>query len=172
MKRFIKISSFVLVAILICVSLTLGVFAEAANTVAEETVDYGKAFSSERLSLAGMTALLGIVMIFSVLAILYIVVSISKIFLYDIPRKRTQRNDAEKEEKEDTPVSVPTAEPMTDAVVEAVPEYAEDDAEIAAAITAAIAVMLSGDEYKNEFAGGFRVVSFKRSATGSAWNKR
>ena len=50
-----------------------------------------------------------------------------------------------------------------------VPEH--DEGELAAVITAAIAAMLDSEEYKNEFVGGFRVVSFKRS-TERAWNKK
>ena len=40
-----------------------------------------------------------------------------------------------------------------------------------AAITAAIAAMIESGDYGNEFAGGFRVVSFKRSTKG-AWNRK
>ena len=52
-----------------------------------------------------------------------------------------------------------------------IPAPVHDDGEIAAVITAAIAAMLDSEEYKNEFVGGFRVVSFKRSTDG-AWNKK
>jgi hypothetical protein len=42
---------------------------------------------------------------------------------------------------------------------------------IVAVITAAIAAMIESGDYGNEFAGGFRVVSFKRSTKG-AWNRK
>ena len=47
----------------------------------------------------------------------------------------------------------------------------QDDGELIAVITAAIAAMIESGDYKNEFVGGFRVVSFKRN-TGGAWNRK
>ena len=47
----------------------------------------------------------------------------------------------------------------------------QDDGELIAVITAAIAAMIESGDYKNEFVGGFRVVSFKRTTSG-AWNKK
>ena len=47
---------------------------------------------------------------------------------------------------------------------------AQDDGQLIAVITAAVAAMIES-EYKDEFSGGFRVVSFKRSAKG-AWNRK
>ena len=51
------------------------------------------------------------------------------------------------------------------------PSTAQDDGELVAVITAAVAAMIESSEYKNEFAGGFRVVSFKRSEK-TAWNRK
>ena len=47
----------------------------------------------------------------------------------------------------------------------------QDDGELIAVITAAIAATIESSEYKNEFVGGFRVVSFKRSEK-TAWNRK
>ena len=71
------------------------------------------------------------------------------------------------------PNSVVSAEPVAPVVnnTPAPAAQASDDGELAAVITAAIAAMIESGDYKNEFVGGFRVVSFKRS-TQSAWNRK
>ena len=62
----------------------------------------------------------------------------------------------------------PVVVPEQPAVAEPV---AADDGELIAVITAAIAAMIESGEYKDQFVGGFRVVSFKRSSSG-AWNRK
>lgn len=84
---------------------------------------------------------------------------------YDIPNKKKLNGDDE-EPSEETAVPVVTEVQTADAS-----DVSDDDGELAAVITAAVAAMLESEEYKNEFAGGFRVVSFKRS-TKSAWNRK
>ena len=64
-------------------------------------------------------------------------------------------------------VAAPTPAPVAAAEESA----AEDEGELIAVITAAVAAMIESGDYKNEFVGGFRVVSFKRTTSG-AWNKK
>ena len=130
----------------------------------------------DRVSYAVQGTVTGLLMVFSVLALLWGIVSLSKVFLYDIPNK--QKAEAKAEEKPAAPVPAPVAPapvpaPVAPApVAEAPISCGDSDAELAAVITAAIAAMLDGEEYKNEFASGFRVVSFKRVSGSGAWNKK
>lgn len=120
----------------------------------------GGAFSPERLELAGQMTLLGMVMIFSVLAILWgILVVFHKIMARDT----------------ETPAQAPKAAPVPAPVAEAAPVAAvsNDDEVIAAVIAAAVAAYMA-DEGNTDAAynGGFRVVSFRRVQGGKAWNSK
>lgn len=120
----------------------------------------GGAFSPERLELAGQMTLLGMVMIFAVLAILWgILVIFHKIMARDT----------------ETPTQVikvaPAPAPAAAAV--SVAAVSNDDEVIAAVIAAAVAAYMA-DEGNTETAynGGFRVVSFRRVQGGKAWNSK
>ena len=94
--------------------------------------------------------------------------------LRDRMREKNKKYKAKAEKKEKArqaamAKNAAPAEPVAPATP--APVEAQDDGELAAVITAAIAAMIDSSEYKNEFVGGFRVVSFKRS-TQSAWNKK
>lgn len=125
---------------------------------------------SERIEYAIQGTVTGLVMVFAVLALLAVVVTLSKVILYDLPRKAKERAaakakaEAEKEEKiiaQAEPVAAPVAAPIAQA----------DDGELVAVITAAVAAAIASGDYGSEFASGFRVVSFNRVNTGT-WNKR
>ena len=124
----------------------------------------------ERFEYALQGTVTGMLMVFSVLGLLFGIVSLSKVFLYDIPNR--EKNKSKKFNKV-APVVVTEKAPAPITVSDLAPVAEErvDDGELAAVITAAIAAMLDSEEYKNEFVGGFKVVSFKRSAK-SAWNKK
>ena len=120
----------------------------------------GGAFSPERLELAGQMTLLGMVMIFAVLAILWgILVIFHKIMARDTETP-TQAIKA-------TPAPAPAAASVPVAAV------SNDDEVIAAVIAAAVAAYMA-DEGNTETAynGGFRVVSFRRVQGGKAWNSK
>jgi hypothetical protein len=124
----------------------------------------------ERFEYAMQGTVTGMLMVFAVLGLLFGIVTLSRVFLYDIPNKKKARLTPMKTENKvtDTPKKVPENVII---VHDTEPPHA-DDGELVAVITAAIAAMIeSNDDYKNEFAGGFRVVSFKRSTTG-AWNRK
>ncbi len=123
----------------------------------------------ERFEYALQGTVTGMLMVFAVLGLLFGIVSLSKVFLYDIPNG--EKNESNKENK-NAPVATPEAAFAPVAMAAPTPvEESADDGELAAVITAAIAAMIESGDYKNEFVGGFRVVSFKRSAK-SAWNKK
>lgn len=114
--------------------------------------DLGGAFSSGRLSLAGLMIIQGVGMVFLVLALLWIVLVIFKKIFYKDPNK-ADKKIAEKpiEASIAAPVSTPT--PAVSAI---------DDGALVAAITAAVAAYIDSDPaLASRFAGGFRVVSFK-----------
>lgn len=173
MKMIKKIGAFLVVAVLLCSVFAVPVYAEAESQGTYELVasDNGGKLDmglkpesfSERLEYAIQGTVTGLVMVFAVLALLCAILYISKYVFYDVPNKKKLGNDAKGA----------AGETATAVVAEAQTENTDiaDDGELAAVITAAVAVMLDSEEYKNEFAGGFRVVSFKRS-TNSAWNRK
>ena len=117
--------------------------------------DMGGAFSAERLALAGQMTLIGMGMIFAVLSLLWAVLAIFKI-VFARPKK----------EKTVAPVAAPA--PVEETVVE---EDASNDDELVAVITAAVAAYMAQEE-PDAAPNGFRVVSFRRTNGGKAWNSK
>ena len=109
---------------------------------------------NERLSEAGVMVVLGMLMVFSVLAIIMIVLMIME-------RVFANKGKSEAPKKEAAPKVAPAPVPA--------PVVQQDDGAVIAAITAAISLVLaeSGDA---TYQGGFRVVSFKRSNRNTPWN--
>ncbi len=125
----------------------------APTESAEAEEDLGGAFSPARLSMAGLMIVQGMGMVFLVLAILWIVLMIFKKVFYKEPKTTTKKVE----------------EPAPAAPVAAAP--ANDDA-LVAAITAAVAAYIDSDPaLSSQFAGGFRVVSFKKKNGKTSWNR-
>lgn len=127
----------------------------------------------ERLQYALQGSATGIIMIFAVLGLLWGIVSLSKFFLYDLPNRQRQGKKSERKTVTSAPAAqtpVQTTAPTVQTPAVQTPAVT-DDGQLAAVITAAIAAMIESGDYKGEFSGGFRVVSFKRSTT-RAWNKK
>ena len=112
------------------------------------------AFSAEAWTKALEVTILGMGMVFAVLAILWFALVIFKtVFAKD-------QNKSKKVEVS-APASVAEPEPVAEA----------DDGELIAVISAAIAAYRAEEEgCVGEDVNGFRVVSFKRAAKGRAWN--
>lgn len=124
------------------------------------SAELGGAFSAERWAYAGRMTLLGMVMIFSVLALLWIVLVIFKNVMFGRDPKP---------EKEKSAIAEVVAESV--AVVEEEPVApATDDAELVAVIAAAIAAYRTSEGMDAIDASAFRVVSFRRASKGRAWN--
>ena len=106
--------------------------------------------------LNGLTVVVvGLGGVFAVLAIIWGVLALFKVFFYDIPEKKKAAKIK----------AAPAPAPVAEAPVEAAPEA--DDTQLIAVITAAIAA------YTAESAGGalpFRVVSYKRVRGANGWN--
>ena len=133
----------------------------ATDTNPSKDIDGKSMEFGERLEYALQGTVAGMLAIFAVLGLLAIIISLSKVVFYDLPRKREQNS---KQVVVAPVVSVADAAPVP-------VETVQDNGELVAVITAAVAAMIESSDYKNEFAGGFRVVSFKRTASG-AWNKK
>ncbi|MBE6611517.1 MAG: hypothetical protein E7632_03395 [Ruminococcaceae bacterium] len=116
-------------------------------TLLSDVIDYSKPLEfSDAIGYGLQTALLGMGVIFTVLSILWAVLSVFKTIFYKQP----------KTEKEPAPVKVEAPAPVEPAPAPA--PAAADDAELVAVITAAIAAMMDAPQTS------FRVVSFKRTA--------
>lgn len=105
---------------------------------------------SERAAYCVERTLIGLIIVFGVLAIIWLVLSISKFFF-------TYGEGKQKKEEEKDTVAVPEPEVTT-----------SNDEEIVAAIIAAISAMRA--EKGNQ--SGFRVVSFKRGGKAQPWNQK
>ncbi len=135
--------------------------ASDTNTdVVEE--DLGGIFSAERFAYAGQMLALGISMVFLVLATLWVVLIIFA----------KTMGGAEKPAKQEKPAKAePKPAPKAAPAPVAAPAPASSDDAIVAAITAAIAMTIESDPaLASQFAGGFRVVSFKKKSGKTSWN--
>ena len=108
----------------------------------------------EKVTLSLTTLLLGMLVVFAVLTIIMLVIMlVGKIFSTIDNKKKAEKSQ---------PASVAQPE-EPEATVEA---SEEDEGALVAAITVAIAQCLE------EPVGSFRVVSFKKTSTKPAWNKK
>lgn len=132
-------------------------------------------FSAEAWSYAGQMTLLGMGMVFVVLAILWMMLAVFKlIFAGSSPKEKPSRKantapktditDKDKTEVKEAPKAQAQAVPIINVPV----DTAEDDALIAAIITAAVAAYMAEQGVSED---GFRVVSFKRTSK-RAWNAK
>ena len=166
MKKMRKMRIFAIVtALLVCLG-TVSVYAaeKLDQNMSGENMTFG-----ERFEYAMQGTVTGMLMVFAVLALLYGIVALSKVFLYDLPNKKKNKNIANTVTVDGT-----GEKKVPDNVIiinDTTPSAARNDEELVAVITAAIAATIESGEYKDEFAGGFRVVSFKRSTSG-AWNRK
>ena len=115
-------------------------------------------FSAEAWKFAGQMTLMGMLMVFSVLAILWAVLVLFKVIFAG----KTKKAPAEK--KAAPAPAAPAEKPATAAPV----APAEDNGQLIAVITAAVAAYRASEGE----VGGFRVVSFKRAGGARSWNAK
>ena len=114
-------------------------------------------FSADAWKYVGEMVLLGMGMVFAVLAILWGILTIFKVVFVG------------KEQKPAAPKAAPVEAPKAVVVEQPVAVSAPaDDTQLIAVLTAAVAAYRSSEGE----VGGFRVVSFKRSTGGRAWNAK
>ena len=109
---------------------------------------------SDKVKFALQNSLLGILITFSVLVLLFVVV---KIVASVISGKQNKESSTAPAEKKEAPVAAPAP-----AAVPAPVAKSDDNGELIAAITAAISLML---EAEGKDPRGFKVVSFRRSSS-------
>ena len=110
----------------------------------------GRTFAEDAKE-AGTVALLGMVAIFAVLSLLWLVIEI-------LHRALTEQKVSNADKKKPVAVPAPVEKPAREP--RAFGRPAPDDGALVAAITAAISAAMAEEGYT----GGFRVVSFKRSS--------
>lgn len=130
---------------------------------AEVAVEDTGIFSPERWSYSGEMLVLGVGMVFLVLAILWGILAIFAKTMGGAKKPVKQEKSTPKAEAKPVPEPAAPVSPIT--------APASDDA-IVAAITAAIAMTIESDPALSaQFAGGFRVVSFRKKNGKNAWNR-
>ena len=120
--------------------------------------------TAEKLSMSGQMLADGLGTVFLVLIVLWGVLSLFRLFFYDIPNRS----------KGGKPAAVPAAEEETEETPLPVQEQTQDDTELAAVLTAAVAAYMEAENQTAdapETSTAFRVVSFKRAKHGNGWNK-
>ena len=118
------------------------------------------ALTAETVELMWQTPLLGMGMVFAVLALLWAVLAIFKlVFVGATPKapKPVKEKPVEQAPVQTAPVAAPATQ--------------SNDAELVAIITAAVAAYIA-EEGTDAYSGGFRVVSFKRVRGGRTWNTK
>lgn len=118
---------------------------------------------AETLTMMWQTVVLGMGMVFSVLAILWAILSVFKIIF-------AGKSPKEPKPVKQKPVKEKPAEVKAESVTAPTPAV-QDDGALIAVITAAVAAYMAetGEEVP---VGGFRVVSFTRVRGGKPWNSK
>lgn len=111
---------------------------------------------NDRLSYMGVGALVGMLVVFAVLALLWLILE-----LFGFIARRSKKSSEK---------AVPAPQPITP-VAEPEPVPATNDDEIVAAITAALAIYMEEAKAANPSINGFRVVSFKKVGSTAHWNQ-
>lgn len=119
------------------------------------------AISSENLTLAWQTPLLGMVMVFAVLGLLWAVLGVFKLVF------------GGKSTKDSKPKTEPVKPVEPIATITSTPAVQQSsDTELVAILTAAVAAYMAEEGTDVSYNGGFRVVSFKRVRGGRTWNTK
>ena len=135
------------------------------NNVLAATEELGGAFSPERWGYAGQMTLLGMLMVFSVLAILWAVLAIFKLVF--------AKSESKEKKKATETVSRNVGAVAPTPVAESAPVASPcGDEELVAILTAAVAAYIESEGQTESYPGGFRVVSFRRVGGGHSWNAK
>ena len=115
---------------------------------------------AETLTMMWQTVVLGMGMVFAVLALLFLVLTVFKLVFAGRTPKEPKPVKEKPVEKKAAPAPAPAPAPVQ-----------QNDGELVAIITAAVAAyMAESGEVVPE--GGFRVVSFTRVRGGKPWNSK
>ena len=128
-----------------------------------DPVGDGKTFADSLARFTGLgiqTFLLGVLTVFSVLAILWGCLEVFRYFFYTLPEQRKSEEKAGGASEKNA--SKPTPAPTPVAPVAPVEPTEADDGAVVAAIIAAITAMRNEEAADGVAPGAFRVVSFRR----------
>lgn len=129
-------------------------------------------FSGEAWSFAGQMTLLGMGMIFSVLAVLWGVLAIFKlIFAGKSPKEPKPQKPVRSKAVKKTEAKQPDDDVIAAVIAAGIQAYQEDQARNDTALVAILTAAVAAYRAEEGEEGGFRVVSFKRSAP-RAWNAK
>ncbi len=162
-----------IICLFVLTAFMIAIFAIGAGAATDIPTDeeLGGAFSPERIGWAVQVTVVGMLTVFSVLALLWGVFSITKIFLYTIPEKRRAKTEARIASRAAYEPDMPAETDAQTVAEENTQAPKQDDGELVAVITAAVASAIESGNYP-EFKSGFRVVSFKRNMNNSNWNRK
>jgi len=130
------------------------------NSVMNNGMNFG-----ERLADGGKMILLGMACVFAVIFAIWLMLTVFRFFVYDLPKIKAEKEVAEKNTEAKAEAKVPS----TADIPNIPPVTAEDDTVTVAVITAAITAYLEANSEDGTVLP-FRVVSFKRRKNGSPWN--
>lgn len=122
---------------------------------------------AETLTMMWQTVVLGMLMVFSVLATLWLVLTLFKVIFAgkgSKPAKKEASAVVAKTENRPVVTTDKNVNPVVD--INAVSE------DILAVITAAVAAYMSEESGTEVSTSGFRVVSFRRASNGRSWNAK
>ena len=133
-------------------------FAEVdMNSVLNNGLNFG-----ERLAEFGKMLLVGMSCVFGVIFVIWLMLTVFRYFIYDIPNKRAEKAAKNKKPEAAEPAVMPASAPEA-------PANVGDDTVTVAVITAAIYAYLEANSEDGTVLP-FRVVSFKRKKNGTPWN--
>lgn len=112
-----------------------------------KVINFSEWTFADRVAEALKVSLLGLATVFAALAIIWGILEVFKVFVYDIPNKRKAEQD--KKGNGDKPAEITSSDV----------DVVDDDSEIVAAISAAIALVTERP------VSSFRVVSFRKTGT-------
>ena len=127
----------------------------AAETQAADTAAQTASDLTAKLTEGGYVAIMGIGIVFLVLALIWGVLELFRVFFYVLPNKKASENAADATPAPEKAPAQPASQPAPAAPVQ------HTDDSLIAAITAAITAYRAA-EGNGTYTGGFRVVSFKR----------
>lgn len=123
---------------------------------------YALALDSETVTMMWQTPLLGMAMIFCVLSVLWGILALMKLIMVGkSPRTKNEKKASAISEVIQESAEVANEEPLA---------TEDNDGELVAIIAAAVSAYRESEGLGEEYAGGFRVVSFRRANGGRAWN--
>ena len=129
-------------------------------------------FSAEAWKYVGEMTLLGMGMIFAVLALLWGILAVFKLIFVGKSPKAPKEPRAPKTMVSKTASATEAPDDAISAVIAAsIQAYQEDEARSNTALVAVLTAAVAAYRAEEGSEGGFRVVSFKR-ASGRAWNTR